>query len=141
MMCCFLFVLRGLATSLLMIHLKCAVVYYAILNSSSIKKPYLRTVEYAFFFFFFRILIYDCFNEDFIKNFLKKLSFLIQIFKIHFKMYISKCLKYELHEAKFEYEAKFENSSLLFRSEISIFDIFFKIIFKESFEDLQIRSN
>ena len=50
-------------------------------------------------------------------------------------MYISKCLKYELHEAKFA------NSSLLFRTEISIFDIFFKIIFKESFEDLQIRSN
>ena len=50
-------------------------------------------------------------------------------------MYISKCLKYELHEAKFE------NGSLLFRSKISIFDIFFKIIFKESFEDLQIRSN
>ena len=60
---------RNITTSLLMIHLKCVVVHYANLNSSSINKPYLQAVEYAISFF--RILIYDYFNEAFIKNFMK----------------------------------------------------------------------
>ena len=42
---------RNISTSLLMIHLKCTIVYYANLNWSSINKPYLRTVEYAILFF------------------------------------------------------------------------------------------
>ena len=42
---------RNIRTSLLMIHLKCAAVHYANLNSSSINKPYLRAVEYAISFF------------------------------------------------------------------------------------------
>ena len=37
--------------SVLMIRLKCTVVHYANLNSSSINNPYLRAVEYASFFF------------------------------------------------------------------------------------------
>ena len=41
----------------------------------------------------------------------------------------------------FKYKAKFEKSPLLFRSEIGIFDIFFKKLYEESFEDLQINSN
>ena len=36
----------------------------------------------------------------------------------------------------FQYKAKFEKKPILFRSEIDIFDLFFK-----SFEDLQISSN
>ena len=41
----------------------------------------------------------------------------------------------------FEYKAKFEKRSYLFRSEIGIFDILFKSLYAESFEDLQINSN
>ena len=44
---------RNIATSLLMRHLKCTVVHYANLNSSSINKPYLGAVEYAILFFYF----------------------------------------------------------------------------------------
>ena len=42
---------RNITTSLLMIHLKCTVVHYANLNSSSINKPYLRAIECATLFF------------------------------------------------------------------------------------------
>ena len=35
---------------------------------------------------YFQIAIYVYFKEVFVKNFMKKLSFLIQIFKIHFRM-------------------------------------------------------
>ena len=38
---------RNITTSLVIIHLKCAVARYANLNSSSINMPYLRAVEYA----------------------------------------------------------------------------------------------
>ena len=41
----------------------------------------------------------------------------------------------------FEYKSKFENRPLLFRSEIDIFEIFLKRLYKESFEDLEINSN
>ena len=41
----------------------------------------------------------------------------------------------------FKYKAKFKESPHLFRSEIDIFDIFFKRLYEESFEDLQINSN
>ena len=37
----------------------------------------------------------------------------------------------------FEYKGKFEKMLLLFRSEIGIFDIIFKRLYKESSEDLQ----
>ena len=43
---------KSITTLLLMVHLKCAVVHYANLNSSSIDKPYFRVVEYAICFFF-----------------------------------------------------------------------------------------
>ena len=69
-----------------MIHLKCAGVHYANLNTSSINSPYLWAVEYDISFFFLSNSIYVYFNEAFIKNFMKKLSFLMQISKIHFKM-------------------------------------------------------
>ena len=41
----------------------------------------------------------------------------------------------------FEYKAKFEKKAFLFRSEISIFDIFFKKFYEKSIEDLKINSN
>ena len=37
----------------------------------------------------------------------------------------------------FEYKVEFAKRLLLFRSEIGIFDIFFKRLYEESFEDLQ----
>ena len=80
---------RNITTSLLMILLKCAVVHHANLNSSSTNNLYLRTVEYVisfFFFFFFEIIFCIYFNEAFIKNSMKILSFLIKISKINFKM-------------------------------------------------------
>ena len=66
---------RNIATSLLMIHLKCTVVHYANLNSSSNNKPFFKLRVH--------ICIYICvyFNEAFVKN-----SFLIKISKIHVKM-------------------------------------------------------
>ena len=41
----------------------------------------------------------------------------------------------------FEYKKKLEKRPLLFRSEIGIFEISFKRLSEESFEDLQINSN
>ena len=41
----------------------------------------------------------------------------------------------------FEYKPRFEKKPLLIRSKISIFDIFFKRQYEQSFEDLQINSN
>ena len=42
---------RNFTASPLMVDLKCTVVHYANLNSSSIKKPYLWAFEYAISFF------------------------------------------------------------------------------------------
>ena len=75
---------RNTTTALLLIHLKRTVIHYANLNSSSINKPYLRAVEYAISFF--RVLLHIYFNKAFVKSVLKKYHFLIQIYKIHFKM-------------------------------------------------------
>ena len=61
---------RNIATSLLIIHLKCTFVHYANLNSSSMNKPYLRTVEYVISFFSISYLCY--FNKAFVKYFMKK---------------------------------------------------------------------
>ena len=67
---------RNITTSLLMIRLNCTVVHYANVNSSSssINKPYLRTVEYAILFFlsieFVIFLIYIYFDEASVKNFI-----------------------------------------------------------------------
>ena len=71
--------------SVLMIRLKCTVVHYANLNSSSINNPYLRAVEYASFFF--RFLIYVYFNEAFVKSVMKKLSFFNANFQNSFQEY------------------------------------------------------
>ena len=66
---------RNITTSLLMIYLKCTVVHYANLNSSSINKLFLNYGLLNMLFRFFRFLIYVYFNEAFVKNFMKKLSF------------------------------------------------------------------
>ena len=41
----------------------------------------------------------------------------------------------------FEYKAKSGKRSLSFRSEIGVFDILFKRLYEESFEDLQVCGN
>ena len=85
---------RNITTSLLMIHLKCAVVHYANLNSSSRNKS-LNYGPLNMLFRFFRFLINVYFNEGFVKKFIfikicktfiNNYHFLIQISKIHFKM-------------------------------------------------------
>ena len=56
-----------------MIHLKCTAVHYTFLNYGPLNML-LR---------FFRFLIYVYFNEPFVKNFMKIISFLNTISKIH----------------------------------------------------------
>ena len=62
---------RNFTTSLLTIHLKCTVVLYANLNSSSINKPFLNYGQLNMLFRFFRFLIYVYFNEALVKKFTK----------------------------------------------------------------------
>ena len=67
---------RNITASFLMIHLKCTVVHYANLKSSSIKKPFLiyKLLNMLFrfvFAFFFLFLIYVYFNEAFVKKCMK----------------------------------------------------------------------
>ena len=64
---------RNITTSLLMIHLKCAVVHYANLNSSSRNKSFLTYGPLNMLLCFFKIHI-------------NNYHFLIQIYKIDFKM-------------------------------------------------------
>ena len=72
---------KNIATFLLMIHLKCTV-HYASLNSSSVNKPFLNygllNVLFRFFYFLFMFIL--------MKNVWNNYHFLIQIFKIYFKM-------------------------------------------------------
>ena len=86
----YLFWMKNITTSLLMIHLKCTVVHYANLNSTSINKPLLNYkplniflisffLSFFSFFFFFWFLIYVHFNKAFLKTFYWK-AFLIILF-------------------------------------------------------------
>ena len=60
----------NIRTSFLIIHLKCTVVHYTDLNSISINKPYVRTVENALSCFFL-FLLYVYFNKAFVKDFME----------------------------------------------------------------------
>ena len=62
---------RKIATSLLMIHLKCTVVHYTNLDWSSKNKPFLNCGSLNMLFRFFRFLIYVYFNETFVKKLMK----------------------------------------------------------------------
>ena len=93
----------NIKTSFLIIHLKCTVVHYTDLNSRSINKPYVRTVENAlscFFFYFFYMFILTRLLS---KTLWKSLQhFLIQISKIQFKMqYIAEYYDVKLFDTKF----------------------------------------
>ena len=76
---------RNITTSLLMIHLKCTVMHYANLNSSTKNKLFLtgRWICYfAFFDFLFMFVLMKCLS----KNLWNSYHFLIQISKIHFNI-------------------------------------------------------
>ena len=73
---------RNVTTSLLMIHLKFTVAYYANLNQSSINKPLLNYRLSNMVFGFFWFLIYVYLKEAFVKRFMKELSLLITSSKI-----------------------------------------------------------
>ena len=78
---------RSITTSLLVIDLKCTVVHYANLNSSSINKLFLNyelsnMLFRCFFYFLFLFILTRLLSKTLWKNY----PFLTQIFKIHFKM-------------------------------------------------------
>ena len=72
----FVLIERNITTSLLMIHLKCSVVYYSSQNSSSISRLFLNyRLLNMLVLFFFRFLVYVYLNEIFVKKIMKYLSF------------------------------------------------------------------
>ena len=77
---------RNITTSLLMIHLKCTVVHYVNLNSSSKNKPFLNygflNMLLRFFDFLFMFILIKLLSKNLPNNY----HLLIQISKIHFKM-------------------------------------------------------
>ena len=110
---------KNTTTFLVLMHLKCTVVHYSNLNSSSGNKPLfkLRAVEYAISFFFFRFLIYVSFNEAFAK---KNYEVTI-IFSFKFPKFISRCSILQniktsnpviLKWRHFQHKAKFEKKYL-----------------------------
>ena len=68
-----------------MINLKCTDVHYANLSPSSINKSFLNHGLLNVLFHFFRFLVYVYFNEAFVKNFIKELSFFNTSFETSFK--------------------------------------------------------
>ena len=118
---------RDITTSLLMILLKCTVVHYANLNSSSITKSFLnyRPSNMSLFLFFLFISYLYFFNKTFVKNVIKKLSFLNTNPQYSFQVVVCymilECQTFR-YKTKwlFEYKAKFEKNHLLFRPKISI---------------------
>ena len=65
---------RNIKTSLLVVLLKCTVVHYANLNSSSKNKAFLNYGSLNMLFRFFQFLLYVYFNETFVKKLMKQLS-------------------------------------------------------------------
>ena len=92
----------NIRTSFLIIHLKCTVVHYTDLNSRSINKPYVRTVENAlscFFYFFYMFVLTRLLSKTLWKSLQ---HFLIQISKIQFKMqHIREYYDVKLFDTKF----------------------------------------
>ena len=79
---------RNITTSLLMIHLKCTVVHYSNLNSSSVNKPFLNYGQLnMLFLFFFSISYLRLLSRGFCQKNMKQLSF----FKSKFPKFISRC--------------------------------------------------
>ena len=128
---------RDITTSFLMIHLKCTVVHYSNLNPSSINNPLSRDVEYATLFF--SISLTRLLSKTLWKNY---------FFQCKFPKFISRCTRLQNIKMSKLVILKWKNirenlkkRPLLFRSEIGIFDIFFKRLHEVSFEDLQLNSN
>ena len=79
---------RNITTSLLMMHLKCTVVHYANLNSSSKNKPFLNYGLLNMLFRFFDFLFLFISIKLLSKNLWNNYHFSIQISNTHLKMYI-----------------------------------------------------
>ena len=86
-------------------------------------------------FHFFRFLIYVYFSFA-NKNFQNPFQNVV-----YCRIVISMSNLAILKWWNFEYKAKFEKRPLLFRSKIGIFDIFFKRMYEENFEDSETNSN
>ena len=130
---------RNISNSFLKIHSKCTVVPYSHLNSTSINKPFLNYGPLNMLFRFFRFFLFIL--TRLLTKTWKNYHFLKQISTIHLKgKSITECsdVKPCRH---FEYKAKFEKRSPLFRSKIGPFDIYFERLCEEIFEDLEIKSN
>ena len=110
---------RNITTSLLIIQLKFTVVHYTNLNSSSINKPFLNYGLLNMLFrwgggsyFLFMFILMKLLSKN-------NYHFLIQIFKIHFKISILQSIRMSnLGIRKCDTKAKFEK-------------IFFKILLKD----------
>ena len=74
---------RNITTSLLMIHLKCTVVHYSNVNSTSINKPFFNYGLLNMLLLFFSISYLTWLLS---KKLWNNYHFLMQISKIHFKM-------------------------------------------------------
>ena len=72
----------NITTSLFVIHLKCTAVHYAKLNSSSKNKPFLNYELLNMLFHFFIFILIKLLWKNLWNNY----RFLIQIYKIHFKI-------------------------------------------------------
>ena len=124
-----------------MIHLKCTVVHYANLNSSSKNKPFLNYGPLNILFCFFLFLIYVYFNKDFVKKFMKELSLLNSNFEnsfqdlVYYRILGCQTLWYKNVILK----QNLKKWPLFFWSKIGIFNIFKKTI-EGSFEDLEFNS-
>ena len=129
---------RNITTSLLMIHLKCTVVHYSNLNSSSVNKPLfkLRAVEYAISFFFFDFLFVFILTRLLSKNYEITI-----ILNVNFQNSFQDAVYYKILGCQTLW---YQNGGTLwpfFRSKIVIFEISFKRLHEESFEDLEFISN
>ena len=123
--------------------------HYANLNSSSINKLFLNCGPLNMLFrfcFFFQFLIYVCFNEAFFNKFMKKLSF----FNTNFQNWFQDLVCYRIlgcqtlwywNDSTLNIRQNLEKTVSFFGSKIAIFDIFFKRLNEENFQDLQINKN
>ena len=96
-------------------------------------------------FLSFRFLICVYFNEAFVKKFMKELSFFNTNFQNSFQnvVYyrILGCQTLIQNGGTLNIKQNLKKWPLFFRSKISIFNIFFKRMCEERFEDLEFNSN
>ena len=128
---------RNITTSLLMIQIKCAVVYYSNLNPSSINKPSLNYGPLNMLFLFF----FDFLFVFILTRLLSKNYEITIILNVNFQNSFQDAVYYKILGCQTLW---YQNGGTLwpfFRSKIVIFEISFKRLHEESFEDLEFISN